>query len=47
MRNDLDDRGHPFMTSTKNRIFDLPTPVHMRPREPDPPPLVDVHMRSA
>ena len=29
-------RGHPFMTSTKNLIFDPPPSVHMRPQEPDP-----------
>src|SRR6218665_3591720 len=23
--------GYPFMTSTKNRVFDPPPPVHMRP----------------
>ena len=23
--------GHPFMTSTKNHVFDPPPPVHMRP----------------
>ena len=28
---------YPFMTSTKNQVFDsLPPPVHMRPPEPDP-----------
>jgi len=33
------------MTSTKNKVFDVP-PVHMRLHGPDPLPLVDVHMRS-
>src|SRR6218665_989313 len=32
-------RGHPFMKSTKNPVFDPPPPVHMRPHGPDPPPL--------
>jgi len=34
--------GHPFMTSTKNQVFE-PHSVHMRPHGPDPlTPLVDV-----
>ena len=32
-------RGHPFMTYTKNQIFDLSPNVHMGPHEPDPLPL--------
>src|SRR6218665_2871484 len=31
-------RGHPFMTSTKNHVFDTSSPVHMRSHGPDPPP---------
>src|SRR6218665_1032433 len=31
-------RGHPFMTSTKNQVFDPLASVHMRPHGPDPPP---------
>src|SRR6218665_677895 len=33
-------RGHPFMTSTKNQVFDPPPPVHMRPHGTDPLPLL-------
>src|SRR6218665_3603774 len=38
-------RGHPFMTSTKNHVFDPPSPLS--PLLPNHPlPLVDVHTRS-
>src|SRR6218665_1901100 len=36
-------RGHPFITSTKNQVFD--PPPHC-PHGPDPLPLVDVQTRS-
>src|SRR6218665_3661773 len=31
--------GYPFVTSTKNQVFDPHPPVHMRPHGPDPSPL--------
>src|SRR6218665_411332 len=38
-------RGHPFMTSTKNRVFD-PLPLSTCVYMGRTPPLVDVHTRS-
>ena len=37
-------RGHPFMTSTKNHVFDPPSPLSTWAGPPSP--LVDVHTRS-